>query len=26
LGDAIHEWLVVSLFPGLVFAVLLGAI
>ena len=25
LGDAVHEWLVVSLFSGLVFAVLLGA-
>jgi len=26
LGDAVHEWLVVSLFSGLVFAVLLGVI
>ena len=26
LGNAVHEWLVVSLFSGLVFAVLLGAI
>jgi hypothetical protein len=25
LGDAVHEWLVVSLFSGLVFVVLLGA-